>query len=164
MGGCPIKMNREWFTAFGKDFAIYRPVCMYCEKSLRVGSMADGFYPYMDQFSYHLSCKRKSNPRPGAGEGVSVMKVNIVDFHDADQDPQMNQDTLMTALFVDDKLVLIGDWYHHGIDRQIEGYLKALKLKEPRHIQVPTECTGEWELPDGFDLAKVRADPTPSNE
>ena len=37
------------------------------------------------------------------------------------------EDGASIELFIDQKSVLIGDWYHDKIEERIEGYLKALE-------------------------------------
>lgn len=81
------------------------------------------------------------------------MEVKIVDFHNVDNDPDMCSDATITALYIDGVEVLAGDYYHDGIDRQIEGFLKAKHCKAPpNRIQVPIK---DWSIPDDFDINGV---------
>ena len=55
----PMKMTDEWFRSFAEEVRIRGlPACQYCGKRCRRGSFADHLFPYHDDYSYHVACKR----------------------------------------------------------------------------------------------------------
>jgi hypothetical protein len=55
-----------------------------------------------------------------------MMEVEHIEEYSV-EDPKMYSDAIREILIVDGEEVLNGDWYHHKIGSQIEGYLKALQ-------------------------------------
>ena len=55
------KVTQELLDSF-TDYTFDGKVCAfccYCDKQIQKGSMVDDYWPYMDEYSHHLSCRRK---------------------------------------------------------------------------------------------------------
>ena len=60
-----MKIDSEWLAVHADELtATHRPVCCYCGKRLGRGSIVDHHWPYFDDYSYHLSCRRKHKDNP----------------------------------------------------------------------------------------------------
>jgi hypothetical protein len=53
------------------------------------------------------------------------MKIDIVRTYNK-SDTEFIRDALQEELFVDDDLILSGDWYHDSISSKMDGFLEAL--------------------------------------
>lgn len=57
----PMTIDAEFLRVHARFIKLIgMPVCRYCDKACRVGSVADPHWPHMDGYSYHKLCRRKA--------------------------------------------------------------------------------------------------------
>lgn len=65
------QIDAEWLHAYADDVGLIgMPICRYCDKPIRLGSWADPFWPYYDEYTYHYKCDREYRREVGNEEPV----------------------------------------------------------------------------------------------
>lgn len=65
-----VPITPEWMRVHARNVDLAgMPTCWHCGRRLRLGSLADPYYPHYDEVSEHRRCAGRSRP-DGADEGT----------------------------------------------------------------------------------------------